>query len=411
MQSGVTIPAQIEDLSFSIVAVDAYHLVVADKSYWEDYKRSDRVSTGRFLLKPGWRTVYGRHVETALVKVTLSDGTTGWGEATEPICPEVICTLAANLIAPVLGGTSWSDPAAFWAAGYDLNRCRGHHSGYQLHALAALDVAIWDALGRRAGKPVARLLAAEPIGELETYLSGLRMGLLEERVELAARTVAEGVTGIKLFVNADTDMTIREVAALRAAVPGDWKLMVDALWCYERTEDAMNASRRLAQYGVHWLECPIVPEDLEGHMELRHGSVTPVALGEHFFTHFQSASWFRAQALDVFQPDICRTGLSNGLLQAGLAREAGIRLTPHMGSGSPIVQAAALQFAAACRADEPCEYQAGLTDLLPSAFRSAWKRENGRLRLPGAAGLGVDVDEKTVAASSPTVARWRIGHD
>lgn len=396
-----------EFLNFEIVGVDAYHLVAADQTYWRDFQAGDRVATKRFLLKPGWRTVYARHVETAIVKVTLADGSIGWGEAAEPICPEVICRLAANLIAPLLGATGWASPGEFWKAGYDLNRCRGHHSGYQLLALAAVEGAIWDALGRRVGLPVAALLAGNPANSLEIYASGLRQGSLGERVEVLRRTVDEGVAGAKIFVGGDTGASLAELSGLRGGVPGMWKLMVDALWSYETVASAVEARNRFAEFDVNWLECPLVSEDFEGHCELAGADGVPVALGEHFFTHHQSTPWMRARALDVFQPDICRTGFSDGLVQAGMAREAGIRVTPHMGSGSPVVQAAALSFAAACHADEPCEYQFDLANLLPDVFETAWKRHDGKLEVPDVPGLGISVLEEALARSSLTRESWR----
>jgi galactonate dehydratase len=400
-------PAPAKDLRFSIVAVDAYHLSVGDRTYWAGFHSENRLATNRFLLKPGWRTVYGRYFETALVKVTLADGSVGWGEATEPICPEVICTLASNLVAPILGGATWHNPADFWAAGYDLNRCRGHHSGYLLHALAAFDVALWDALGQRVGKPVAALLAGDPVQVLDTYRSGLRAGTSDERIALARHTIDGGTAGIKIFVGGDTDSTLRELAALRRGVPGNWKLMVDALWSYERVEDAAEARRRFCEFDVGWLECPIVSENLAGHQQLGRSGGVPIALGEHFFTHHQSAAWLESRALDVFQPDICRTGFSDGLLQAAHARSNGISVTPHMGSGSPVVQAAALHFASAVKADEPCEYQLELAEVLPHVFANAWTINKGRFALPETAGLGVAVKEDELAKHCSPAKTWR----
>ena len=86
--------------SFTIAAVEAFHVVARDRSYWNEFKPESRASSARHVLKPGWRAAYTRNFETAIVKVTLADGTVGWGEATEPICPEVICRLAVHLVAP-----------------------------------------------------------------------------------------------------------------------------------------------------------------------------------------------------------------------------------------------------------------------------------------------------------------------
>lgn len=395
------------DMRFTIAALDAYHLVLPDQTYWNGYHTQNRVATDRFLLKPGWRTVYARAVETAIVKVTFSDGTVGWGEATEPICPEVICRLVSSLLGPVLGDVEWAHPQDAWDAGYALNRGRGHHSGYQTQALAALDVAIWDALGNRAGLPVSALLSADRADSLEIYASGLRRASLAERIEFLKGLVAERVAGAKIFVGNDTASTLTELSALREAVPASFMLMVDALWSYDDPGSAAYAKRRFAEFDLAWLECPLVSEDLAGHRELAAVPGVPIALGEHFSTHHQSGPWFAAQALDLFQPDICRTGFSDGMRQAGEARAAGIAVTPHMGSGSPLVQAAALQFAAACRADRPSEYQFDLAAALPEAFETAWILKDGRMPVPAIPGLGVAVNEAVLSRNTAITEIWR----
>jgi galactonate dehydratase len=396
-----------EATAFSIAAIEAFHVVEQGRPYWGGLSQENRAASDRYVLKPGWRAAYGRTFETAIVKVTLADGSVGWGEATEPICPEVICRLAVQLVAPFIGGHAYDHPAAAWDDAYDLQRVRGHTAGYLLHAIAAIDVAIWDALARRQGVPLAALLSDAPAAVVPAYLSGIRRATLAERVDRLARLVEEGLPAVKLFVTSDTDATLREIDALRAGVPGDWALMVDSLWSYDTVAAAAAARQALGERGVRWLECPLIPEDLEAHRELAATPGTPVALGEHFFTHHQSLPWFRAGVLSVFQPDMGRTGLSDGLRQAALAREHGIAVTPHMGSGSPIVQATALHFWAATRPELPCEYQFDLADVLPGVFDSAWRLQAGRLALPDRPGLGVEVNATALAANALAVERWR----
>lgn len=395
------------ETSFEIVAVEAFHVLERGRSYWNEYKLESRATSERHVLKPGWRAAYTRNFETAIVKVTLADGTVGWGEATEPICPEVICTLAVHLIAPFVGGRSFAHPADAWDDAYELQRVRGHVAGYVLHAMAAIDIAVWDALGRRSGRPLSSMLSTEPARSVSTYLSGIRRATLPARIDLLAGLVAEGLPAVKLFTTSDTADALAEIGALRANVPGDWDIMVDALWSYETAAEAAEARRAFGDVGVGWLECPLIPEDLEAHQELAAGEGAPVALGEHFFHHLQVLPWFKAGALSVFQPDIGRTGVSDGLRQTKMARQHGIAVTPHMGNGSPIVQAAALHFWSSIKSEYPCEYQFDLADVVPGAFQNAWKFERGTFSVPDGPGLGVDVDETVLARSSASVERWR----
>ena len=77
--------------------------------------------------------------------------------------------------------------------------------------------------------------------------------------------------------------------------------------------------------GARFLECPLQPEDLEGHRQLRREKGAAIALGEHFRTGYQTQAWFDAPAaLDVYQPDVGRTGLSDGRRQVEAAGAAGI---------------------------------------------------------------------------------------
>jgi len=396
-----------DDLSCAIAAVDAFHVVATGQSYWRGQKATNRRQSDRFVLKPGWRTVYAQRVETALVRVTLADGTVGWGEATEPICPEIVCRLVSGLVAPMLGGRTFENPHALWEAGYDLNRGRGHAAGYQLLALAALDMAIWDALGHRAGLPVAALLSEAPARSIPLYLSGLRRATLAERIDLLAEVIGRGFAGAKVFVDGDTQATLAEMSALREGVPGDWRLMVDALWSYETASSAAEARRNLARHDVSWLECPLPPEDLAAHRELATADGVRIALGEHFFTAWQCGPWLEPGTIDVFQPDLGRTGFSDGWHQLMQARRSGIGVTPHMGSGSPVVQAACLQFAAAVNGAEPCEYQRDLSGAFADAVSTAWIERDGRMALPDAPGLGLTVSAEAVAHSAATVESWR----
>jgi D-galactarolactone cycloisomerase len=393
--------------SFTIAAIEAFHVVARDRSYWGGFKQESRATSERFVLKPAWRAAYGRTFETAIVKVTLQDGTVGWGEATEPICPEVICRLAVHLIAPFIGGRAFEHPAVAWDDAYELQRVRGHSAGYVLHAMAAIDIAIWDALGRRGGVPLCAMLSGDPDRSVPAYLSGIRHGTLGERIEILSGLVKDGLPAVKIFATSDTTETLAEIDALRSGVAGDWDLMVDVLWSYESVAAAAEARRAFGERHVRWLECPLIPEDLDAHCQLAAGEGAPIALGEHFFTHHQSLPWFKAGALAVFQPDMGRTGLSDGLRQTRMAQERGIAVTPHMGSGSPIVQATALQFWAAIRPELPCEYQLDLADVLPGAFDTAWTFAKGALAVPDRPGLGLEVDEAELEARSQVVERWR----
>jgi L-alanine-DL-glutamate epimerase-like enolase superfamily enzyme len=111
--------------------------------------------------------------------------------------------------------------------------------------------------------------------------------------------------------------------------------------------------------------------------------------------------------VQILQPDICRTGFSDGWRQRALALKAGVEVTAHMGSGSPVVQAAALQFGAAGAGRRPAESQFDLGGVLPEVFASEWIYRDGKMSVPETAGLGVQVKERELVKHCARVERWK----
>jgi galactonate dehydratase len=385
------------DTSFAIRDLKAFHVVGTGNDYWGGAAQSGESLADRYQFKPGWQTVYARRVESPVVRIRLADGSVGWGEACAPICPEVVCLLLERLAAPLVVHRDFGHPSACWDLLYGSNHCRGYADGYWLDAIAALDIAIWDALGHRARLPVAALLSPSPRPQIDTYLSGPRAPTQAERIDLLRTRAAEGLRAVKLFVTADVDAACAELQALQRGVPAIERWMVDALWSFDDADKAAAAKRALSTLGVEWLECPLQPEDLEGHRALVSLPGSRIALGEHFRTHFQASPWIAQRALDILQPDIARMGFTEGMRLADIAANHDVPTTPHAGSGLLVVRAAALQFACAWPTDLPCEYQASLVDEVPGALHDSWTFANGSFRLPDRPGLGVEVDENVLA--------------
>ena len=388
------------DMRFAIADVASVRVRAPGPDYWQGFLADDRGAKkdARFRLSPPWRTVYAREVESALVRVRLTDGTIGWGEATCPIAPEVICTLVNGFVAEMVDGRTYASVEALVDELYDAQRCRGYLAGHYQDAVAALDIALHDALARRARCPVSALFtdAAAPV--LPCYLSGARAPTRAERIDVLRQWAGNGSRAAKIFLRGSLDADLDEFAALREAVPEIRWWAADALWSYE---DAATAHRAKAAFGsldAQWLECPMLPEDLAGHAALRRHPGARIALGEHFRTDLQVLPWLDAEALDVLQPDIGRTGFVMGGRIGAAAARRGIAVTPHMGGALDVMQAATLHFASACASPLPCEYQRGLAQRMRPAIESHWTLGARGFEMPSRAGLGVDVDEDALQA-------------
>jgi galactonate dehydratase len=388
------------DLRFTIADCRGVHVHAPGPDYWRGFLNRDNVGrqSPRFQFSPPWRTVYAREVESALVRVRLADGTIGWGEATCPIAPEAICTLVDRFVGELVVDRPFESVEALVDALYDAQRCRGYLAGHLQDAVAAVDIALHDALARRAGLPVSALFTHEARAVLPCYLSGARAPTRAERIDLLHQWSEHGSPAVKIFLRGDLAADLDEFAALRDAVPALAWWAADALWTYETPPVARQAKAALGALGARWLECPMLPEDLDGHVALRSEPGAPIALGEHFRTALQVAPWLAADALDIVQPDIGRTGFVMGRRIHAAATAQGVGVTPHMGGALDVMQAATLHFAAAHPSALPCEYQGGLAGRMPDAVRSHWRLGARGFETPAQPGLGIDVDEDALQA-------------
>ena len=390
------------DGAFVIADVRSVRVRAPGADYWNGFITDARTAAApsRFIFSPPWRTAYAREVESALLRVRLADGTVGWGEATCPVGPEAVCVLANGIVAEIVRDRAFASVEDLVDVLYDAQRCRGYLAGHYQDAVAALDMALHDAIAKRAGLPVHALVGARTADVLPCYLSGARAPTRAERISLLQQWAASGSGAVKIFLKGALASDLDEFAALRAAVPQlDW-WAADALWTLDAADVAREAKAALGRLGARWLECPMLPENFDGHASLRSQPGAPIALGEHFRTDLQAAPWLAAPALDILQPDIGRTGfvMAARMRRAAAVSPKPVAVTPHMGGALDIMQAATLQFAATCDTALPCEYQAGLARRLPGVIRTEWARESGGFRVPDVPGLGVAVDETALQA-------------
>jgi D-galactarolactone cycloisomerase len=353
-----------------------------------------------YFVRPPWRSLYSHGYETLLVRLETDDGQVGWGEALAPVAPEVPRAVIDRLLAPRLIGADPSAPRPVSARLAGLMRERGHLVGHQADALAACDIALWDLAGKIAGLPIAQLVGGAFRSAVPVYVSGLSRPTDEERARLAADWVRQGFGRIKLALGNGVEQDLATFDAIAAAAP-DLAIGVDAHWAYTLPE-AERLGLELDRRRAWFLEAPLAPEDVRGHRSLAGRIVTPVAVGEALRNRFEFADWLGRRALDLCQPDVARTGITEALEVASLAAAAHLRVAPHHSVGLGVALAAGLQFAAAIENLEVFEFQ---PTTLPHANRilaDPVQLDGSSFRLPDGPGLGIAVDEQAVIDLSET---------
>jgi len=337
---------------------------------------------------------------SCIVEIETADGVVGWGECYGP--SQVARAYIESQYGPRIIGRDAFDVEVIWEDLY--NRIKDYGSkGMAISALSGIDIALWDIIGKVCGKPIHKLIGGAYRTEVQSYATGLYFidmdRLIEEAVEEAQEYVAQGFTAIKMKIGLGSPkLDIERVRAVREAIGGDVRLMVDANHCFT-VPAAIKLGRELEKLDVEWFEEPISPEDLDGYVEVTRALDMAVAGGENEFTRWGFRDIVTRKAMDIVQPDVCAAGgISECRKIATLAAAHGVECVPHAW-GSAIGLAATLHFLAALP-DQPPSFRP-MPPLLEfeqceNPFRDLLTVDpivqvRGVVQIPTAPGLGIEV--------------------
>ena len=128
-------------------------------------------------------------------------------------------------------------------------RVRGYTGGFYLDALAAVDIALWDAAGKVAGKPIYELLGGRKREELSGYVSGLPKPTLDERAAFAKDWLGRGFDRFKFAGAVAGEGIVQEVAKLREALGDDTQIACDMHWAHT-PDEAIDAIKQMEPYDL-----------------------------------------------------------------------------------------------------------------------------------------------------------------
>ena len=276
---------------------------------------------------------------------------------------------------------------------YEAARKSLHFVGYEgmaMIAVAGLDMAAWDASARAAGVPLCVLLGGS-IGPVPAYNSnGLWLKSPAEVAKEAVELRGEGgFRGLKLRLGrerlADDVATIE---AVRKAVGSEMSLMIDFNQGLHLGE-ALERCHAIDDLGLAWIEEPIVYDNLEGYARLTADLKTPVQIGENFYGPRALYTALQMKACDYVMPDFMRIGGVTGWQRAAaIAAAAGIPISTHL---YPEVAAHVMRVSETAHW---LEWQDRANPILKQPFEV----KAGKLRIPDVPGVGLEWDEKAVAA-------------
>ena len=276
---------------------------------------------------------------TWLVIVELEDadgvvgiGTAGFGN---PAAVELVRQLE-----PHVTGRAPDEVAHIWELMYRSTLNIGRR-GVVLHAISAIDIALWDLLAKQLGVPVYVLLGGRVRSALPVYASWLYATEdLDALASEAASWAAQGFRAVKqrlpygpLDGREGIARNVELVRTVVDAVGPTVDVMADAYMSWD-VSYAVRCIRALEDAGIRlrWLEEPTIPDDVAGLARIRAAVSTPIAAGEHEATRFGFRELVTAGAVDVLQPDVNRLGgITEGRRVWALGETFGLEVVPHLG--------------------------------------------------------------------------------
>lgn len=360
-----------------------------DTPYLGPLAPGEQINDRGYVVRKGNGTIYPTVDRSIVVRVTTDTGLAGWGETYGICAPKATCEIINDLLAPVLIGADSSDVERLWDKLYGLTRVRGCTSGFHVDAIAALDIALWDLLGRERGEPLSALLGGRVHDAVPGYVSGLPAATLVERVGMARAMYDEGHHAFKFAAVVSHEGVVEEMAALRDALGDDADIMVDLHWKFE-PDEAIALAARLAPYRPCFLEAPVKPEDMTGLARVAREAPLPVAAGEEWYTSYDVANRLAFGDLAYIQPEMGHTGVTQFRRIAALAAEHGIAVAPHATIGIGLFLAASLHVSATLPHLWKHEWQHSIFSRNLALLDGDMSYRDGGYRLPTGPGLGVE---------------------
>jgi L-rhamnonate dehydratase len=341
-----------------------------------------------------------------LILVRTDEGITGIGEAhsnpevSKAVLDSPLCSVSASGLARLLIGENPLHINRLYDKLYRHSQTYGRR-GAVMHVISGIDIALWDILGKVTGQPIHQLLGGARKTRHRVYASDLAPvePSPEALVEQAKGHVAAGYRAMKFGwggLGGDVRSDARQIGMLRDALGDEVDIMVDMGFAIP-LEDAIWLGRALADHRVFFLEEPLSPDDLHGFARLTAVSPTPIATGEKESTQYPYIDLMDRGGLRIIQPDVARVGgISETIRIAALAESRGVRVIPHCWS-TDILVAATLHVIATLRDCPYLEYNVTPNPLRTDLLASPLRPKDGEIDLPTGPGLGIELNEDTIA--------------
>ncbi len=340
--------------------------------------------------------------DTCLIKIETDEGLTGWGEVDS--CPTVVkaiveAPLSHQICNGLANALTGADPLALDACMHRMQAAANYYgrTAAGAHAMAGVNIALWDIAGKACGRPVYQLLGGPHKTRFRAYCSILFGDTPAQTYELGRRFADLGFTAVKFGWGPMGQSEANDIALVREARRGvgdQVDVLIDAgqVWDWKT---ALKRAHQFAEFRPFWLEEPLHPEDIRGYAQLCAASPLPIATGEAEARYPDFERLLVEGGLDWVQPDPGRCGISTMVEVARLAHRLHRKVVNHSFK-SGITIAASLHGLAAAPHGEIFEYCMADSPLRHDLTVEKFPVVDGYVHLPEGPGLGVTIREETI---------------
>ena len=323
-----------------------------------------------------------------LVRLETEDGLVGWGEAFSRNQDRSLAAMIETRILPLVVGRDAGEIAKIkFELEFELHNFG--RVGPIIYGISAVEIALWDILGKRCGQPLVALLGGAFADKVEVYASLMRYGSEELVAEWTKKAIARGYRHVKLH---EVEMPV--IRAAVEAADGKAAVTLDTN-CPWSVEEALEYDRELGPLGLHWLEEPVwPPENYKGLARVRATGRHRIAAGENAGSMHDFVAMMDAGAIDIAQPEVAKTG---GIIElqkiAALCEANGVEFVPHCALFGP-GQVATIHINAAHRRVPVlerlfCDFEAEL-------YGDEGVPKKAHYKVPTGPGLGRDPDPDVI---------------
>ncbi len=252
-----------------------------------------------------------RFHEWLVCKVVTDEGTIGIGNAA--LAPQLVKKTIDTYLAPLIVGEDPFDVSYIWEKMYRRTHAWGRR-GLGMVAISAVDIALWDILGKITNKPVFKLLGGRTKEKIPVYASKLYSQPIKDLQQEAEHYKKQGFTMFKMRFgwgpkdgSEGMKKNIELVEAVREVIGYNTDLMLE---CYMgwNLDYSKRMIPKLVKYNPRWLEEPVIADDINGYKELNNMNAIPISGGEHEFNLFGFKQLLDLNALSYIQYDNNRVG-------------------------------------------------------------------------------------------------------